>query len=72
MLLPWEHTVSKILDVFRLGSIKRKILVFSLLATLIPSLSMGWIFYRYADRFVTEQIAQDLGTVAKKRCQSGL
>lgn len=62
MLLSWEHSVSKILDVFRLGSIKRKILVFSLLATLIPSLSMGWIFYRYADQFVTEKIAQDLGT----------
>lgn len=58
----WEKTVSKVLDLFRLGSIKRKILVFSLLATLIPSLSMGWIFYRYADRFVTEKVAQDLQT----------
>jgi diguanylate cyclase (GGDEF)-like protein len=57
-----EHTVSKVFDVIRLHSIRRKIVVFSLLATLMPSLSMGWIFYRYADQFVTEKVAQDLRT----------
>ena len=63
LLLSWEHTVSNVLDLIRLDSIKRKILVLSLLATLLPSLSMGWLYYRYADRFVTEKVAQDLQTV---------
>lgn len=63
MLLPWEHTVANLLDLIRLDSIKRKILIFSLLATLIPSLSIGWLFYRYADRFETEKVAQDLRSI---------
>jgi diguanylate cyclase (GGDEF)-like protein len=62
VLLSWEQTVSKVLDLIRLDSIKRKILIFSLLATLIPSLSMGWLFYRYADQFLTEKVSQDLQT----------
>lgn len=62
MLLSWERTVSYFFDLIRLHSIKKKILVFSLLATLIPSLSMGWLFYRYADQFLTEKVAQDLRT----------
>lgn len=60
----WEHAVSNVLNTIRLGSIKRKILVFSLLATLIPSLSIGWLFYRYADRFETEKVAQELLSLA--------
>jgi diguanylate cyclase (GGDEF)-like protein len=61
--LSWEQAVSNVLHLIRLDSIKRKILVFSLLATLIPSLSMGWLFYGYANRIVTEKVAQDLRTV---------
>jgi C4-dicarboxylate-specific signal transduction histidine kinase len=63
LLLSWEQTVSNVLHLIRLDSIKRKILVFSLLVTLIPSLSMGWLFYGYANRFITEKVAQDLRTV---------
>jgi diguanylate cyclase (GGDEF)-like protein len=63
LLLSWEQTVSNVLHLIRLDSIKRKILVFSLLATLIPSLSMGWLFYGYADQFLTEKVTQDLRTV---------
>ncbi len=63
MLLSWEHTVANLLDLIRLDSIKKKILVFALLATLIPSLSIGWLFYRYADRFETEKVAQDLRSI---------
>src|SRR5687767_3495502 len=62
VLLSWQRTVSYFFDLIRLHSIKKKILVFSLLATLIPSLSMGWLFYRYADQFLTEKVAQDLRT----------
>ena len=60
----WEHTVSNILNAIRLDSIKRKILAFSLLATLIPSLSIGWLFYRYAEQFETEKVAQELRSLA--------
>ncbi len=69
VLLSWERTVSNVLDLIRLHSIKKKILVFSLLATLIPSLSMGWLFYRYADQFLTEKVAQDLRTATAQNVQ---
>src|SRR5215475_9029062 len=63
LLLSWEQTVSNLLHLIRLDSIKRKILVFSLLATLLPSLSMGWLLYGYANRFLTEKVTQDLRSV---------
>lgn len=62
-VLAWEQKISNFLHLIRLDHIKRKILVFSLLATLIPSLSMGGLFYMYAKRFITEKIAQKLGDV---------
>jgi diguanylate cyclase (GGDEF)-like protein len=62
-LLTWEQKFANVLHLIRLDPIKRKILVFSLLATLIPSLSMGWFFYTYAKRFITEKVAQKLSDV---------
>ena len=59
----WEQSLSNVLHALRLDSIKRKILVFSLLATLIPSLSMGWLFYAYANRFLTEKVSEELRNV---------
>jgi len=59
-LFAWEQRFANVLHLIRLDSIKRKILVFSLLATLIPSLSVGWIFSAYANRFLTEKVAQQL------------
>src|SRR5215475_14042106 len=69
LLLSWEQTVSNLLHLIRLDSIKRKILVFSLLATLLPSLSMGWLFYGYANRYLTEKVAQDLRRVNTQNVQ---
>lgn len=60
LLLVWEQRVANVLHLIRLDHIKRKVLVFALLATLIPSLSMGWLFYVYAKRFTTEKAAQRL------------
>jgi diguanylate cyclase (GGDEF)-like protein len=62
-MLGWEQTVSDILHRLRLDHIKRKILVFSLLATLIPSLSMGGLFYAYAKQFLTTKVTQTLNDV---------
>lgn len=59
-MLTWEQKIANFLHRIRMDHIKRKILVFSLLATLIPSLSMGWLFYGYAKRFITEKTAQKL------------
>lgn len=63
ILLAWEQTIANVLHLIRLDHIKRKILVFSLLATLIPSLSMGWLFYVYAKRYITEKVVQNFSDV---------
>ncbi len=44
----------------RLDDIKRKILVFALIATLIPSLSMGWLSYVQNSRVMTEKVSEEL------------
>jgi len=62
-VLAWEQKIAELFHRVRMDHIKRKILVFSLLATLIPSLSMGSLFYMYAKRFITEKVAQKLGDV---------
>jgi diguanylate cyclase (GGDEF)-like protein len=61
-LLALEQRIANFLHLIRLDHINRKILVFSLLATLIPSLSMGWLFYMYAKQFITDKAAQELST----------
>ena len=62
-LVSWEQSLSNVLHLLRLDSIKRKILVFSLLATLIPSLSMSWFYSLYANQFLTEKVAEELRNV---------
>ncbi|MEW6683945.1 MAG: hypothetical protein AB1451_13675 [Nitrospirota bacterium] len=59
-MLSWEHILAKALHRVRLDSVRRKILVFSLLATLIPSVTIGWLFYVYANRFLTDKVADQL------------
>ena len=61
--LGWEQIVSDALHLLRLDRINRKILVFALVATLIPSLSMGTLFYAYAKRFLTAKATQELNDV---------
>jgi len=59
-VLAWEQGVSNVLHLVRLDSIKSKILVFMLLATLIPSLTLGWRSYVQNRRAVTERISEEL------------
>jgi diguanylate cyclase (GGDEF)-like protein len=61
--LDWEQIISEALHLLRLDQINRKILVFALLATLIPSLSMGTLFYAYAKQFLTAKATQELNDV---------
>ena len=59
-LLSWEKATTGFFHVIGLRSIKSKIIVFALLASLIPSVTMGWLSYRNNRRAVDEKIAQEL------------
>jgi len=56
----WEQVISVVLHAFRLDRIKRRILVFGLLATLIPCLTVGWVSYLRSKQFLTEKISGEL------------
>jgi diguanylate cyclase (GGDEF)-like protein len=60
----WEQVASGVLRLVRLNSIKRRILVFALLATLIPSLTLGWRSYMLNQEFITQKLAEDLREAA--------
>jgi len=59
-LFSWEKGTSGFLDAIGLRSIKIKIIAFALLATLIPSLTMGWLSYRNNRRAIDEKTVQEL------------
>jgi len=59
-LFSWEKATNGLLDAIGLRSIKVKIILFALLATLIPSLTMGWLSYRNNRRAIDEKIIQEL------------
>ncbi len=56
----------KFLRVTRLSSIKTKITIFALLATLIPSLSMGWYSYIQNRRFISDKITQEIRSISSQ------
>jgi len=51
-----EQAVSRLLRALRLDSIRSKMLVFALLATLIPSVTTGWISYLQIERSLGAKI----------------
>jgi len=59
-LVSWEPAISSLLHLFRLDSIKSKVLVFALLTTLIPSLTLGLQSYVLNKQFITEKISGEL------------
>lgn len=59
--LLWCRTAPRrLLGAARLRSIKSKITVFALIATLIPSVTMGWLSFRNNRQVIDEKIAQEL------------
>ncbi|MGD9033492.1 MAG: cache domain-containing protein, partial [Desulfobacteraceae bacterium] len=50
-------------QISRLDSIKTKIIVFALLATIIPTVIMGWVSYVQNRNFLSENIKQELKVV---------
>jgi len=61
---PGEPAVSGLLRVLRLDSIRSKMLVFALLATLIPSVTTSWISYLQTERSLTAKITGELQSVS--------
>jgi hypothetical protein len=49
-----------------LKSIKTQIIVFALLATIIPSVTMGWLSYVQNREFLNEKIKQELRVVTSQ------
>ncbi len=45
-------------SLYRLSSIKSRILAFALLATLIPALTLGWLSYRLAKRSLADKVSE--------------
>jgi diguanylate cyclase (GGDEF)-like protein len=54
------------LQVTPLKSIKTQIIVFALLATIIPSVTMGWLSYVQNRKFLNEKIKQELRVVTSQ------
>jgi diguanylate cyclase (GGDEF)-like protein len=54
------------LQVTPLKSIKTQIIVFALLATIIPSVTMGWLSYLQNREFLNEKIKQELRVVTSQ------
>ena len=62
-MVPDERSSTGFLSIVRLHSIKSKIIVFALIATIIPSLTMGWVSYVNNRQFLDEKIAQELYSI---------
>jgi hypothetical protein len=62
-VLSWEKATAALFDVIGLRTIQRKIIAFSLIATLIPSVTMGWLSYRNNRRVLDEKISQELNNL---------
>ena len=59
-MFSWEQSTGRFLDGIGLRSIRSKIIVFALLATLIPSVTMGWLSYRNNRGVIDGMIGQRL------------
>jgi diguanylate cyclase (GGDEF)-like protein len=68
-LRSWEQTISSFLHISRFESIKSKIVIFALLATLMPSLTMGWLYYVHNKRFLQGKITKHMQHVASLTVQ---
>src|SRR5436305_11939939 len=60
----WERVVSRGLRLLRLDSIRSKMMVFGILATIIPSLNTAWISYLQNKRSLREKITGELQSVS--------
>lgn len=61
---PWERRADKGLRALGVRSVRGKILMFAVVATLVPSLATAWISYVQNRRAITEKIADNLGSAS--------
>jgi diguanylate cyclase (GGDEF)-like protein len=66
LLAAEKEDKTRLLQVSRLNSIKTRIIVFALLATIIPSVSMGWLSYVQNRKFLNQKIKQELRVVTSQ------
>ena len=62
----WTRAADTVAHRVGLDSIKTRVLVFTLLATLLPSLALGWRSYALNQQFVTEKIGESLRSVTSQ------
>lgn len=62
----WERIASKNLRALKLDRVRNKILAFSVLATLIPSVTTVWLAYSQGKRALTQTIATELVGVSSQ------
>jgi len=60
----WEKAVSGQLGSMRLASIRSKMLVFAVIATLVPSVSTTWVFYVQNRHAQSDKIGEQLATLS--------
>lgn len=60
----WEAVVSRQFRTLHLDSIRSKLLVFAVLATLIPSLSTAWVSYAQNRRSLADKITSELESLS--------
>jgi diguanylate cyclase (GGDEF)-like protein len=65
-LSSWERIASRQLRALRLDRVRSKILAFSVLATLIPSVATAWLAYTQSKRALTEKISTELVGVSSQ------
>jgi len=61
-----QNFQAEFLKVSKFQSIRTKIIVFSLLAAIIPSLLLGWLSYLQSSKLLREKIAQELGNATNQ------
>jgi diguanylate cyclase (GGDEF)-like protein len=62
----WEKAVSGQLGAMRLASIRSKMLVFAVIATLVPSVSTTWVFYVQNRHAQSDKIGEQLATLSSE------
>ena len=62
----WERVASQALSAVFLHNIRTKIVVFAVLATLIPSVSTAWMANRQNARSIEEKINEELHNAASQ------
>ena len=62
----WTKTVDTVARSVGGASIKTRLLVFALVATLLPSLALGWRSYVVNQQFVSEKLAGNLRTITSQ------